>query len=100
MARERVRLVVESPAALASKHRMEHYEEHCMAQGDARASVLWLRLWLAGTAVRWRKTSARLRNEELAWIGMRMEVEWKWMWNAPAATCNVGICITTDVRTS
>ena len=52
MAREAVRLVVESPAALASKHCMEHYEEHCMAQGDARASVLWLRLWLAGTEVR------------------------------------------------
>ena len=41
-------MVVESPAALASKHCMEHYEEHCMAQGDARASELWLRLWLAG----------------------------------------------------
>ena len=78
---------------------MEYCEEHCMAQSDARASVLWLRLWLAGNEERRTKTSARQRNRELAWIRMRMEVEWKWMWKAPAATCSVGICITTAVRT-
>ena len=95
-----MRIVVKSPATLASTHCMEYCEEHCMAQSDARASVLWLRLWLAGTEVRRRKTSARQRNEELAWIRTRMKVEWKWTWKAPAATCNVGICIPTDVRIS